>query len=45
MLISNDKNIKKKFFARGKFFWFCGKNGKIFIDYVFFNEKNFLVLK
>ncbi len=32
---------KKKFSARGKVFWSCGKNGKIFINFVFFNEKIF----
>ncbi len=36
---------KKKFSASGKVFWFCGVNRKFFINYVFFNEKNLLVLK
>jgi hypothetical protein len=41
-LITNDKNIIKKLSAFRKVFWFYGKNGKIFINFVFFNEKNFL---
>jgi hypothetical protein len=48
-MITNDKNIKKKFSSSGKIFWFCGRKGKVFINYVFFNEtnfsKNFLILK
>jgi hypothetical protein len=42
-LINNDKNIiKNKISASRKVFWFCGKNEKIFINFVFFNENNFL---
>jgi hypothetical protein len=40
-IINDNKNIKKKNSAIGIVFWFCGRNGKIFINYVFFNEKIF----